>query len=222
MTDPYPGLYNISNGIVAPDAVNVQDALAIGIQQSQQMFESLSSDFHKPLTKQVKTMEVIKKSVTFGGKATHDLETLFSCQLLVGQQRAIEVADMLKHELSPVPPALVDEYGSLRKGNKSALVRSIGVFAIDPPEPDVVLVDAGQLLFHVVWPSSGTTLDLAQSFASRLSTYPPESKKKVIFDRYEQGVPCPKEHEQSRRGCSKEVRLTTSTPLPSRETILHN
>ena len=44
----------------------------------------------------------------------------------------------------------------------------------------------------------------------------------MIFDRYENGVPCPKEHERARRGCSKEVRLTVNTPLPKRETVLNN
>jgi len=34
----------------------------------------------------------------------------------------------------------------------SIFVKSIGVVAIDPPEPKVVLVDAGKLLYHVVWP----------------------------------------------------------------------
>ena len=33
LTDPYPELYNICNGMVAPDSVNVQNALEIGTKQ---------------------------------------------------------------------------------------------------------------------------------------------------------------------------------------------
>ena len=148
--------------------MNVQDALAIGMKQSEQFSASLSSDFHKPLQRRIKTMEVLKKSVTVEGKAIYDLETLFSLLLVVGQQRNIELADILQFELSPVPPALVDEYGCLRKGNKAVLVKSLGVFATALPAPDVVLVDADQLLLHVVWPVAGTTLDLAESFGAAL------------------------------------------------------
>ena len=85
-----------------------------------------------------------------------------------------------------------------------------------------VLVDAGQLLYHVVWPVSGTTGDLAASFGTRLAHYPPVSKKIVLFDRYDQKSPSPKDHERTRRGRAKEVRLTPNTPLPCREVILHN
>ena len=132
----------------------------------------------------------------------------------MGQQRNIEVADILQFELSPVSPALVDEYGCLRKGNKSVLVKSLGVFATALSAPDVVLVDAGQLLFHVVWPVAGTMRDLAESFGAYLAQYPPDSKKMVVFDQYDQGVPCSKDHECARRGRSKEIRLTPNTPLP--------
>ena len=53
------------------------------------------------------------------------------------------MSDMLKYELSSISSSIVDEYGSLRKGYKSVLVKSFGVVTIDPPEPNVVLVDAG-------------------------------------------------------------------------------
>ena len=140
----------------------------------------------------------------------------------MGQQRNIDIADVFQFELSPVPPALIDEYGCLRKGDKAVLVKSISVSIITPSVPDVVLVDGGQLLYHVVWPVSGTTGDLAASFGIRLAHYPPVSKKIVLFDRYDQEAPSAKDHERTRRGRAKEVRLTPNTPLPCREAILHN
>ncbi|KAK2159105.1 hypothetical protein NP493_1749g00012 [Ridgeia piscesae] len=92
-------------------------------------------------------------------------------------------------ELSPVPPGLIDEYGCLRKGDKAVLVKSLSVSVTTPCAPNVVLVDAGQLLYHVVWPVSGTTGDLAASFGTRLAHYPPVSKKIILFDRYDQDAP---------------------------------
>ena len=132
LNDTQQGVYNICNGQVAPDTVNVQNALAIGSEQSRQFSTSLSSEFHKPIKKKVKTMESLKKAVTIKGKAIYDIETLFSRLLVVGQQRTIDMADVFKYELSPVPPALTDEYGCLRKGNKAVLVKTFCVAATTP------------------------------------------------------------------------------------------
>lgn len=196
--------------------------MAIGNEQSRQFSASLGIEFHKTIKRKVKTMESLKKAVTVKGKAIYDVETLFSRLLVVGQQRNIDIVDVFQFELSPVPPALIDEYGCLRKGDKAVLVKSISVSVTTPSVPDVVLVDGGQLLYHVIWPVSGTTGDLAASFGTRLAHYPPVSKKIVLFDRYDQECPSAKDHERTRRGSAKEVRLTPNTPLPCREAILHN
>lgn len=213
LNEQHPRVYNICNGQVVPETVNVQDALAIGSEQSKQFSASLSSDFHTTIQKKVKSMEALKKAVTIKGKANYDLETLFSRLMVVGQQRSVEVADVFQFELSPVPPALIDEYGCLRKGHKAVLVKCLGVSVTTPPAPDLVLVDAGQLLYHVVWPVAGTAGDLAASFGARLAHYPPGSKKIVLFDMYDQEVPSAKALERTRRGRAKEVRLTPNTPF---------
>ena len=217
LNEQHPGVYNICNGQVAPDTVNFQDALAIGSEQSKQYSTLLSSDFNTNIKKKVKSMEAIKKAVNVKGKAIYDVETLFSRLLVVGHQRNMDVADVLQFELSPVPPALIDEYGCLRKGGKSVLVKCLGVSATTPPAPDMVLVDARQLLYHVVWPVAGTTGDLASSFGARLANYPPGSKKLVLFDRYDQEAPSAKDHERTRRGIAEAVRLTQNTLLRAKK-----
>ena len=103
---------------------------------------------------------------------------LFAQLLVVGQQRGVEVTDIFQYELSHVPPSLIDEFGCLRKGGKkTVLVKCLGVPVNSAPAPDVVLVDASQLLYHVVWPVAGTADDLALTFCVRLSSYRPEAKK---------------------------------------------
>ena len=83
------GLSKYLISLVAPDSVNVQNALEIGTKQCQQLSASLSADFHKTLKKQVKTMEVLKKSIE--GETIYNLETLFTRLLVVGQKRGIEI-----------------------------------------------------------------------------------------------------------------------------------
>ena len=219
LNDQQPGVYNICNGQVAPDTVNVQNALAIRNEQNRQFSASLSSQFHKTIKKKVKTMELLKKAVVVKGKAIYDIETQFSWLLVVGQHRSIDIADVFQFELSPVPAGLIDDYGCLRKGDKAVLVKSLSVSATTPCAPKVVLVDAGQLLYHIVWPVSGTR---GASFGTRLAHYPPVSKKTMLFNRYDQDTPNAKEHERTRRGRAKEVRLNPNILLPCREVILHN
>ena len=89
----------------------------------------------------------------------------------------MEVTDIFQYELSPVPLSLIDEFGCLSKEDKTVLVKCLGVPVNSAPAPDVVLVDANQLLYHVVWPVAGTAGDLALSFGVRLSRYPTEAKK---------------------------------------------
>ena len=52
LNDKQQGVYNICNGQVAPDTVNVQNTLAIGSEQSRQFSTSLSSEFHNPIKKE--------------------------------------------------------------------------------------------------------------------------------------------------------------------------
>ena len=57
--------------------------------------------------------------------------------------------------------------------------------------PDVVLIDGLQLIYHVVWPSSGTVSDLAAGMGPQLIRY--NTKTVVIFCQR------PREAEKSRR-----------------------
>ena len=49
----------------------------------------------------------------------------------------------------------MDEYGCLRRGKNAKLVHKLGVTHHKPPRPDVIIEDAQQLLYHVVWPCGG-------------------------------------------------------------------
>ena len=104
------------------------------------------------------------------------------------------------------------------------LVECLGVPVNSAPASDVVLVDASQLLYHVVWPVAGTAGDLALSFGVRLSRYPPEAQTQVLFDRYYEDEPTAKVHERMRRSGtgSKDFHLMPNIPLPCREAILKN
>ena len=93
------------------------------------------------------------------------------------------------YELCAVPPSLVDEYGCLRKGNKAPLVERLGVKL---QIPDVVIVDAQQLMYHLIWPCGGTV----ESLNTRLAMCG-RAEKILVFDRYDDVFT--KDHERQRR-----------------------
>ena len=98
-----------------------------------------------------------------------DLESIFLRILLVGQQREMELLSIFGYELCAVPPSLVDEYGCLRRGNKAILMHRLGVKQCQLQCPGVVVVDAQQLLYHVVRPCGGSVGVLAESLKARLA-----------------------------------------------------
>ena len=112
------------------------------------------------------------KKVVVNDKAISDIETIFCRLLVVGQQRGMEVTDIFQYELSHVLPSIIDKLGCLRKGVKTVLVKRLGGPVNSAHAPDVVLIDASQLLYHVVWPVAGTAGDLTSSFSVRMSCYP--------------------------------------------------
>ena len=113
---------------------------------------SLPTGFHAKLSSPVNTMEHLKQGVKIGDKVVFDLKSIFLHLLVVGQQREVELLPIFGDEVCAVPPLLTDEYGCVRRRNKAILVHELGVKHHKPPRPDVIIVDAQQLLHHMVWP----------------------------------------------------------------------
>ena len=220
LTTEITTLYHIMNGQVADEKVNVQDALKIGRGMSTKFSSSLPGGFHTPISKKVVTMKFMPKGVKVNGKIVRDLQAIFARLLVVGSKRHMELSALFDFELGPVPASLIDEYGWLRKGNKSVIVQRLGVLDPNPQPPDVVLVDASQLIYHVVWPSAGTVADLAASMGRRLHQHITQTY--VIFDRYQQLSA--KDHERQRRAAESSTvyHLSLTTPLPGRDTVMKN
>ena len=71
------------------------------------------------------------------------------------------------------------------KGNKSGLVKRLGVLEMTPDIQDMVIVDVSQLCYHIVRPFGGKLSDLVESIKERLNQYPNESRKIIVFGIYE-------------------------------------
>ena len=148
------------------------------------------------------------------------MESLFSRLLIVGQSRKTSLVSVFEYELCAVPFSIIDEFGFIRKGNKANIVKKLATISTKPCPPNKVIVDGGQLVYHIVWPCGGTISTVATSMATRLKNYS-VIPTKIIFDRYDNVSA--KDHERSRRAggaVSAEYNHTLTSPLPNRDIIM--
>ena len=217
-----PSLYNIVNGQVASDNINVNKALVIGKKMAVSFQQSLPNGFHSKISTPVKTMELLKQGVKVGSKIVYDLEGIFLRLLMVGKQRDIQLETIFSYELSAVPTSIIDEYGCLRKGNKSNLANRLAVIEKNPLQPCIVIVDVQQLLYHICWPHGGDASCLVNNIQQHMEKYPSKCEKILVFDKYEDNSA--KDHERMRRAGegSTKYNLTVNAPLPARESVMRN
>ena len=214
-------LLNIVNGLVADDTkVNVHDAVAIGERMAVEFKCNLPTGFHKPIHSKVITMETLKKSTHIRNECVYDMEKLYARLLVISQKRAVSLEKLLSFELAPLPPALFDDYGCLRKSAKSPLLHKLAIWNEKNMEPDVVIIDGNEKLYQIAWPKTGTVRHLLHNFRRAAEG---QCRTIVIFDRYDERSI--KTLERVRRAgtalCPK-LKLTVETALPARDAIMKN
>ena len=218
-TQPEEPLHNIVNGRVAAAEVNVDQSLAIGEKMAAEYMATLPEGFYEPLKKRIVTMEAIKKKVKVGDTNVYDMEKLYARLLVISQNRDIELSELFKYELTPMPLSLFDEYGDLRKGSKHVLMQKLAVFTENElPPVEVQLIDGNEALYHTFWPKNTTLLHFAQGLVDRF-VRPCETF--VIFDCYKENSV--KSHERQRRAkgiAPRAYELRSETILPSKENIM--
>src|SRR6218665_1327694 len=212
-------LCNIINGRTSSNEVNADKALTIGHTLAAQFKSELPQGFHTPLKKQVITMEVMKKRVKVGETNIYDMEKLYGRLLVISQSRDLHLSDVFMYELSPVPAALFDEFGDMRKGNKAILIHKLAVFSEVPFDPvDAELVDGNEAIYHTLWPTNKPLMTFTNNF---VGSFDRTHETYIIFDRYDQHSI--KTHERQRRAKGNKQRqyvLRSNTMLPAKDIIM--
>lgn len=191
---------SLSNATVAPPDVakDLLDAREIG-EQAYQAFkhERLettppTTQFHDKMTKKkLKTFSEIQKKPRSKGKdkevALIADRNLFGHMVLVAQSRELHMSDVLAHPLGPLPWALANGDGSLRKTNKAALARDLekSVAPADViPEPSTTIID-GMSLVQKMKGNDKTFAQLAESTLAKVLHEGGKSERiDVVFDVY--------------------------------------
>ncbi|MES9884700.1 MAG: hypothetical protein ABW185_27970 [Sedimenticola sp.] len=211
-------LFNIVNGHVADGKVNVENALVIGEVMAADFNGRPPTGFYNAIHAKVVTMETMKRGVKVGDKTVYDMEKLYARLLILSQRRDVSLDKLLCFELAPLPPALFDDYGSMRKSSKSQLLHRLAVWSEDTSVPDAEVVDGNEMLYHITWPKIGTVRSLLQSFSRVVEK---DHTVIVVFDRYVEGSI--KTHERLRRTGTtvcRDLNLTIETSLPTRDSIM--
>ena len=68
--------------------------------------EGWPTGFNNPIPKQIVTLDIAKNCVRLGDKEVYDVNLVYSRVLGLQQTRNIDLAHVLKHELSPVPTSM--------------------------------------------------------------------------------------------------------------------
>ncbi len=157
-------LLNVVNGRVSDEKVNVHDALSIGERMAAEFRECLPTGFYNVIHSKVVTMEAMKRGVKVGDTTVYDMEKLYGRLLVLSQKRDVSLESMLCFELAPLPPAIFDDYGSMRKSSKSQLLHKLAVWSTEITTPDAQVIDGNEMLYRITWPKTGTVKHLHQTF----------------------------------------------------------
>ena len=155
------------------------------------MDEDTQEKFYDKLKKQsLKTFANVsakRQSKTAKDVVLKAERNLFSHMILVAESRQVNMKDVLAHPLGPLPMALANPDGTLRKTNKAALARELEKNASAANEilpPSATMID-GMAMVQKLNASNKTFEQVAELAFSHLTHEGSQSKRiDVVFDVY--------------------------------------
>ena len=183
------GLVNIFSGFIAKDEVDVHKSIEIGKRQHSDFVNSLPEGFHNKISSKIITMKSAKNSVQSGELKIFNTEVIYSrvmCLLSIGR---VDLEEVLRFELSPIPLSLFQKNGEMRPPTaKSDLKEALKVTSSqrNQTKPEVIIVDGCAKFWSVEWPKGGTVRDLAYKMFQYVTSKLSNEKADVflVFDRY--------------------------------------
>jgi len=219
-------LVSLSTAAEAPPEVakDLLEAYKIGeeayqtFQQERLQDDAPSMQFReKMIKKKLKTFSDMRKKPRSNGCAKEVVlkadRRLFGQMVIIAESRKLQTSDVLAHPLGPLPWALANDDGSLRKSNKAALTRELEKNvspAEEIPEPSATVID-GMSLIQKLKGNDQTFWQLAESALSHVLQQGSKSHRiDVIFDVYrEMSI---KDAERSNRGADTGIQLQNIAP----------
>ena len=96
-------LCNIYTGQHAPKSANVDKSVQLGSKQMKEFDAALPESFQNTIQKTVVTMKEIKKKVKTEDVVVYNTEVIYSRVVCLLNAKQVDLKDLFKYELSPVP-----------------------------------------------------------------------------------------------------------------------
>ena len=223
-TDHPDEIVNIVSGRMAPKSVNVDKAVEIGKAQMVHFEKNWPSSFSTPILKSVVTMAVAEKSVRVGDKDVYDVNLIYSCVLGLQHTRSIDLKDVLKHELVPIPTSMFKDNREMRIATNKANLKKklqVGVSSQVADKADAIVIDGCALLWSVHWPEKGTVKDYVDNFISHVSQKAHYSDVYLTFDRYyDYSIKSVTRGARGGKHATRRHHLNLASPLPTQKVVL--
>ena len=212
------------SGRISPDEVNVDRALEIG-ETTMKTFElSWPTGFNAPISTEVKTMQLMKKHVGVGAIKVYDTNVIYS--RIIGLQasgREVDIDDVLKYELAPIPMAMFDSSGDMRVAKtNSTLKRQLQVETSNriTDQDNCLIIDGSAMLWVIPWPTHGKVQDYVDKAVTWTFRKVQESDVYLVFDRYMEYSIKDNTRNTRQKGASRQHRLTLTMLLPPQKVLL--
>lgn len=158
---PTSELINVENGRIASEKVNVHMAVEIGDRTADHFHGNLPDGLYELIVPFFKGTKV-------GNQRVYEMKNLYASMLVLSQKMELDLKDVFSFELALVPFALFDEYGDMRKGQKSTLATKLAISCGPLTNTDVEL-DENEMLYRIMWPKRGMVKDLANNFVKSVT-----------------------------------------------------
>ena len=224
VSHPKSALCNIYTGQLSETKVNVNKSVDIGTKQMVSFQKLLPDGFRSTIKKEVITMKESGKSGAKKNTAeVYNTDIIFSRVMYLLSADRIQLEDLFKYELAPVPTALFNNTGEGRyPKSKSVLKNALKVEVFTRKiVPDATFIDGCAMLHSSIhWPKGGKVNDFLVGVRCYISKKLINSDVYLIFDRY---------NDFSIKSDTRQERLDQyrclhslkrSSPLPSKEVTL--
>ncbi|KAJ8398027.1 hypothetical protein AAFF_G00431040 [Aldrovandia affinis] len=179
--------------------------------------EKPKTQFHDKMTKKrLKMFSDIRKKPSASNPNKVILQAdrkLFAHMVLVAESCHLQMSDVLSHSLGPLPWALANGDGTLRKTNKAVLARELEKQVLPAetiPGPSATIIDGMSLVQKM----KGNDQTFSQRAASALTQILHEGARSqridVVFDVYQEDSI--KNAERANRGCTTGIQFRNIAP----------
>ena len=216
---------NVMRDKLAPDKVNVDDACNIGCKMLLAFKDGLPDNLYQPLSKEVGTMEVSKKSIQIGNVHVFDTTLIYSRVIALQLSRDVSREEVLKFELTLIPAAMFLDSGEMRtSGSKSVLKNKLSAqrSSRTTETPNVIVIDGCAVMWTVNWPAERTVKDFVDNFSETILWKLKEANVNLVFDRYYDNSTKSGTRIARGKAACRSHKLSRHTQLPPQNMVLTN